>query len=159
MAKSPSESRSVMTELVLPQHTNQLRSVFGGVVMSWIDIAAAIVATRHSGRTCVTASIDELHFLRSIKEGFVVNITGVITMVHNTSCEVLVEVEAENPILGERVKTARAFLTFVALDDYGRPTSMPPLKLTTEKEKRRAKEAVVRREHRKRLKAQLESSL
>ena len=62
--KSPKDSLTIMTEMVLPQHTNALGGIFGGVVMSWIDIAAAIAARRHSGKVCVTASIDELNFLK-----------------------------------------------------------------------------------------------
>jgi len=151
--KSPSESRVVMTEMVLPQHTNALGGIFGGVVMSWLDIAAAIAAGRHSGRVCVTASVDELHFLRPIRQGNVVNIQAVLTAVHRTSCEVLVEISAENLVSGDRFHTARAFLTFVA--ENGRPAPMPPLCITTPHEKRLAKEADLRREHRKRLKAAL----
>jgi acyl-CoA hydrolase len=145
-----------MTEMVLPQHTNALGGIFGGVVMSWIDIAAAIAAQRHSGKVCVTASIDELHFLRPIKKGYVVNISATVTAVHNTSCEVLVNVNAENPITQERFHTSRAFLTFVALDDSGRPTPMPPLRFESAAEEQAAQEAHLRREHRKKLKAMLE---
>src|SRR4051812_12330047 len=96
--KSSVESEVVMTEMVLPQHTNALGTIFGGVVMSWIDVAAAIAARRHSGKVCVTASIDELHFLRPIKQGDIVNIRARLTAVHHTSCEVQVTVCAENPV-------------------------------------------------------------
>lgn len=144
-----------MTELVLPQHTNALGGIFGGVVMSWVDIAAAIAATRHSGRVCVTASIDELHFLRPIRKGFIVNIEAVVTFVHLTSCEVKVEVSAENPISRERFHTARAFLTFVSLDDTGRPCPMAPLITQSPEEKALQRDATKRREHRKKLKEAL----
>jgi acyl-CoA hydrolase len=154
-SKSPSESRVVMTEMVLPQHTNALGGIFGGVVMSWMDIAAAIAAGRHSGRVCVTASVDELHFLRPIRQGNVVNIEAVLTAVHRTSCEVKVEISAENPVSGDRFHTARAFLTFVAVDENGRPAVMPPLKTSAPSEKRLEKQAALRRDHRKRLKAAL----
>jgi len=117
-----------------------------------MDIAAAIAAGRHSGRTCVTASVDELHFLRPIRKGFIVNIEAVITAVQNTSCEVRVTVGAENMITGERFHTARAFMTFVALDDTGRPVEMPPLGAETPEEKKHMKEAKVRAEHRRKLK-------
>ncbi len=155
-AKSPRESKVVMTEMVLPQHTNALGGVFGGQVMSWIDIAAAIAAQRHSGKVCVTASIDELHFLRPIKKGYVVNIAAQVTAVHRTSCEVRVIVGAENPLTGIQFHTSSAFLTFVALDDMGDPSPMPALSPETAEEKKLMKDAQTRREHRKRLKAQLE---
>jgi acyl-CoA hydrolase len=143
-----------MTELVLPQHTNALGGVFGGVVMSWIDVAAAICASRHSGKVCVTASIDELHFLKPIRLGFVVNIEAQVTAVHRTSCEVQVKVAAEG-LDQERFHTATAYLTFVALDGSGQPTPMPELKLRTDEEKRLARAARLRKEARKRLKEQL----
>lgn len=157
--KAPGDSRVVMTEMVLPQHTNALGGIFGGVVMSWMDIAAAIAAGRHSGRTCVTASVDELHFLRPIRQGNIVNIEAMLTAVHNTSCEIKVEISAENPVSGDRFHTARAFLTFVAVDENGRPAPMPALRASTPDEKRLVKEAELRREHRKRLKHALADAL
>ncbi len=157
-SRNPEQSRVKMTELVLPQHTNALGGIFGGVVMSWVDIAAAIAATRHSGRVCVTASIDELHFLKPIKKGYIVNIDAVVTSVHRTSCEVKVDVSAENPIAREHFHTARAFLTFVSLDESGRPTPMAPLKTKTQGEKILERDADKRRNHRKKLKAELEAA-
>ncbi len=153
--KSATESEVIMTELVLPQHTNVLGSIFGGVVMSWIDIAAAIAAKRHSGRTCVTASIDEMHFLRPIKQGDIVNIRARITAVHRTSCEVHVEVNAENPVLREKFKTTDAMLSFVAVDSQGRPTEMPPLLSETTEEKSEQEEAKKRKASREALRKSL----
>ena len=155
-ARHPEESFVRTTELVLPQHSNSLGAVFGGVMMSWIDIAAAIAAARHAGRTCVTASIDQLHFLRPIKKGYVVNIEARVTAVHNTSCEVMVNVTGENLLTSERFHTANAYLTFVALDDDGRPTPMPPLAAKTTKDKKLMEQALVRRKHRITLKNELE---
>lgn len=155
IARTPSYSEVHMTELVLPSHTNQLGGIFGGQLMSWIDVAAAIVAQRHAGRTCVTASIDELHFLRPIRLGHVVNIHAKITAVHRTSCEVMVTVDGENPFTGERFHTGQAYLTFVSLGDDGKPTPMPALNHLTPVEKRHAEDAELRREHRVRLKAAL----
>jgi len=156
--KSPRQSKVVMTEMVLPQHTNALGGVFGGVIMSWIDIAAAICAQRHSGRTCVTASIDDLHFLNPVKEGMVVNIDAQITCVNTTSCEILVTIGGENPFMGEKFKVASAYLTFVSLDSNGHPASMPGLKVSSEKEKKLLKEAKIRRNNRFRLKKKLKES-
>jgi len=157
--KKVSESEVVMTELILPQHTNQLGDVFGGTVMSWIDIAGAICSQRHSGQVCVTASIDELHFLRSIKLGMIANIKARITAVHNTSCEVQVLVTAENHQTGKKHLTTRAFLTFVSLDEYGRPSSMPKLIYSSEKEQQRAEQAVIRKKNRKELKERLKEEV
>ena len=153
--KNATESEVIMTELVLPQHTNALGSIFGGVVMSWIDIAAAIASKRHSGRVCVTASIDELHFLRPIKQGDIVNIKARLTAVHRTSCEVHIEVNAENPVLREKFKTADAMMTFVAVDSQGRPTEMPPLLITTEAEKADQEAANRRKADREKLRQDL----
>lgn len=153
--KSASESEVIMTELVLPQHTNDLGSIFGGVVMSWIDIAGAIAAKRHSTKVCVTASIDELHFLRPIRQGDIVNIKARLTAVHRTSCEVHVQVVAENPVLRERYKTADAMITFVAVDSQGRPTQIPPLLATTPEEIEEQKAASKRKTQRENLRKDL----
>lgn len=157
-AKHPDESVVRTTELVLPQHTNNLGAIFGGVLMSWIDIAAAIAAARHSGRTCVTASIDQLHFLRPIRKGYVVNIEARITAVHTTSCEVMVEVQGENLLTNERFHTAKAFLTFVALNDEGRPVPMPPLAAANERDRVLMEQAGLRRKHRMQLKKALDGA-
>jgi acyl-CoA hydrolase len=158
-AVSPEESKVTMTEIVLPGHTNALGGIFGGVVMSWIDIAAAIAATRHSAKVCVTASVDELHFLKSIHKGFIVNIEARVTYVHNTSCEIKVNVFAENPLKKEKFQTTRAFLTFVAIDENGTPTPMPPLKLETAADKKLAKAAQLRRENRTLLKKKISTEI
>ncbi|MBS1984123.1 MAG: acyl-CoA thioesterase [Bdellovibrionales bacterium] len=151
-AKYPEDSAVHTTEFVLPQHTNQLGAIFGGVLMSWIDICAAIAASRHSGRTCVTASIDQLNFLRPIRKGYVVNLAARVTAVHTTSCEVMVEVQGENVISGECFHTAKAFLTFVALDEEGRPTPMPPLTPRNAHDRVLIEQAKLRRKHRIKLK-------
>ena len=116
-----------MTELVLPSHTNALGSVFGGVIMSWIDIAGAIAAQRHSRRAVVTASIDDLHFVAPVYVGWVVNLRASVNYVARTSMEVGVRVDAENPRTGETFHTATAYLTFVALDEKFKPVEVTPL--------------------------------
>jgi acyl-CoA hydrolase len=146
--KSVSSSQVVMTELVLPSHTNALGTIFGGVVMSWIDIAAAIAAQRHSNSTVVTASIDRLNFVAPVKTGWVVNLHASINYVSRTSMEVGVRVDAENPRTGEKFHTASAYLTFVALDDQGKAIPVPSLILENEEQKRRNAAALKRREHR-----------
>ena len=147
-AQDSKASEVIMTQLVLPTHTNALGTVFGGTVMSWIDIAAAIAAQRHSQKDVVTASIDELHFLAPIYQGWVVNLKAGVNFVSKSSMEVGVRVESENPKTGERFHTASAYLTFVCLGSNGKPTPVPPLALKTEEEKRRFREAQIRREGR-----------
>lgn len=147
-SKSVSSSQVVMTQLVLPSHTNSLNTIFGGTVMSWIDIAAAIAAQRHSNQVVVTASIDRLDFIAPIKKGWVVNLKASVNFASRTSMEVGVRVEAENPITSELFHTASAYLTFVAVDSAGKPTSIPDLVPETEIEQRRYKAAQKRREMR-----------
>ncbi len=145
-SKSVSSSQVVMTQLVLPSHTNALDTVFGGTVMSWIDIAAAIAAQRHSNKNVVTASMDQLNFVAPIKKGWVVNLKASVNFTSRTSMEIGVRVEAENPITSERFHTASAYMTFVALDSNGKPTAVPALEPGTDVEKRRFEAARKRRE-------------
>lgn len=147
-ARPVSRSQVVMTQLVLPSHTNSLDTIFGGTIMSWIDIAAAIAAQRHSGREVVTASIDKLDFIAPVKKGWVVNLKASVNYTSRTSMEVGVKIEAENPKTGEMFHTASSYLTFVALGSDGRPSAVPPLILETEDQKRRFKEAEIRRNQR-----------
>jgi acyl-CoA hydrolase len=155
--KSPTESAVTMTELVLPSDTNALGSIFGGKVMSWIDIAAAIAAGRHARRVVVTASIDALHFIAPIKLGHYVHIRATVNYAGRTSLEVGVRVDSENPLTGEKIHTSTAYTTFVALDDHGRPTQVPPVKAETPEEKRRYEEALKRRASRMKLAEELKS--
>lgn len=145
-SKSVSSSQVVMTQLVLPSHTNSLDTVFGGTVMSWIDISAAIAAQRHSNKSVVTASIDRLSFIAPIKKGWVVNLRASVNFASKTSMEVGVKVEAENPLTSELFHTASAYLTFVAVDSEGKPSPIPVLNPETEVEKRRFIAAQKRRE-------------
>ncbi len=145
---TPKASSVIMTELVLPYHTNSLNSVFGGTIMSWVDIAAAISAGKHCKKDVVTASIDALHFITPAYVGWVVEVYARVNYVFKTSVEVGVRVESIAPKAGRRVHTASAYLTFVALDDLGKATLAPELKLETEEDKKRAQKAVARREYR-----------
>ncbi|PIS11541.1 MAG: acyl-CoA thioesterase [Bdellovibrio sp. CG10_big_fil_rev_8_21_14_0_10_47_8] len=135
-----------MTQLVLPSHTNALDTIFGGVIMSWIDICAAIAAQRHSRKVVVTASMDQMSFVAPVKKGWVVNLRARVNFVAKTSMEVGVRVDAENPKTGETFHTATAYLTFVALGDDGKPSSVPPLVTDTPEDKRRFQEAESRRQ-------------
>jgi acyl-CoA hydrolase len=147
-AKKVSNSQVIMTQLVLPSHTNALDTVFGGTVMSWIDIAAAIAAQRHSNKDVVTASIDRLDFIAPVFKGWVVNLKASVNYTSKTSMEVGVRVDAENPKTGETFHTASAYTTFVALGSNGKPSEVPDLILETEVEKRRFQDGLKRRQDR-----------
>jgi acyl-CoA hydrolase len=144
-----------MTEFVLPSDTNALGTIFGGKIMSWIDIAAAIAATRHARRIVVTASLDALHFMAPVKVGHFVTLRAMVNSAFKTSMEVGVRIDSENPLTGEITHTATAYTTFVALDDHGRPTLVPPVIPETPDEKRRYEESKKRRESRMRLSEEL----
>jgi len=143
-----SQASAEFNHLVLPQDTNALGTIFGGRIMEWIDIAAAIVATRYCRRVAVTASMDALDFISPVKLGDIVLLKASVNFVHKTSMEVGVRVEAEDPRTGARRHTSSAFLTFVALDDAGRPTVVPELSPKTPEEKRRFEDGKKRREDR-----------
>jgi len=139
-------SQVEMTELVLPNDTNQLGNLLGGRLMHWIDIAAAIAAARHTNRVCVTASVDELNFLHPVRLGDVVVLRASVNRVFHTSLEVGVKVIAQNNRTGEVTHTNTAFLTFVAIDDSGTPVPAPPIQASTPAERRRYNEAARRRQ-------------
>ena len=147
-ARSVSESQVVMTELVLPNDTNALGNVMGGRVMHLIDIAAAIAARRHARTTCVTAAIDEIVFHAPAPMGSVLVLMASVNLACHTSMEIGVRVEMESLKSGARHHTGSAYLTFVALDETGRTTPVPPLESTTPEELRRLEEARARRERR-----------
>ncbi len=144
-ARAVKNSQVEMTEVVLPQYANVLGTVFGGQIMSWIDICAAVSAQRHSRCPVVTASFDSVHFIEPIKQGQVVILKGQVNAVFKTSMEVGVIVFAESPFTGERRKAVRAYCTFVALDAHGSPRGIPDLIIESEEEKRRHLEATERR--------------
>ena len=141
-----SDSAVVMTEMILPSHTNSLDSVFGGVIMSWIDICAAISALRHCNRPVVTASIDAVNFMAPAYKGWIVTLVSSVNYVSRTSMEVGVRVEAEHLVQNEKFQIASAYLTFVALDDNGKPMPVPKVIPQSVEEKRRYEAAKKRRE-------------
>ena len=143
---SPRASRVETAQLVLPGLTNVHGTVFGGILMQWIDIAAAIAASRHACKAVVTASMDRLHFLRPVRLGAVVIVQAQVNFVARTSLEVGVRVFAEDPRTKERVQATRAYLTMVAVDDAGRPTPVDPLAPETDEDRRRMGEGQRRRE-------------
>jgi acyl-CoA hydrolase len=150
------ESYVEIIQVVRPQDANTLGTVFGGTVVAWMDTAGAIAAMRHARRPVVTASIDNLSFLAPIHLREWVIIRAAVHYTHRTSMEVGVWIEAENPLTGERRETTHGYLTFVALDDQGRPTPVPPVIPETPEEERRYEEAKRRREVKLKLRQELQ---
>lgn len=134
-----------MTQIVLPEHTNALGTIFGGQVAAWIDICAAIAAQRFCRKQVVTVSIDTLEFLHPIQRGHIAIFRAQVNAAWTTSMEVGVRVEGEDPLTGELTHTASAYATFVALDVNGHPTRVPTLSPTNPEEVRRISEAGRRR--------------
>jgi acyl-CoA hydrolase len=135
-----------MTQIVMPGHTNGSAGVlFGGVMMQWIDVCAGVAAMRHAGGAVVTASIDRLDFRRPVRLGDVVILQAQVNYTHRTSMEVGCRVETEDPATRERDYTTKAYLTFVAIDDDGRPRDIPDLILESELDRRRCADAERRR--------------
>jgi acyl-CoA hydrolase len=135
-----------MNELVLPNDTNTLGNLMGGRLLHFMDVCAAIAAQRHSNRVVVTASVDSVDFQSAIKLGEVVVMEAVVNRAFTTSMEVEIDVWAEDTTLGTRRKCNRAFYTFVAVDQNGRPIPVPPLAPETDDERERYEAAQRRRE-------------
>jgi acyl-CoA hydrolase len=138
-----------MTEYVLPQHANIGGTVFGGQIMAWVDLCAAICAQRHAGRPCVTAFVDDLLFKRPVRVGEVVRLRAEVTATFRTSMEIDVKVEGENTLTGERWPTVECRVTFVAMDDERKPTPVHPLLLESDSD--RAAQAAAEERRRARL--------
>lgn len=148
MSGAVADTRVEATHVVLPQFTNSHGTVFGGQVMAWIDIVAAVAAARHCRMPVVTVSMDAIHFIAPIRQGHVVVLRGQVNAAFKTSMECGVAVYGENPQTGERFKAVRAYTTFVALGDDGKPCKIPDLKLATDEDQARAAAAYKRREMR-----------
>lgn len=146
--KKVNDSKMIMTELVLPHHTNQLGKLLGGQLMHWIDICAALSAAKHSNYVCVTASVDRIDFHHPINLGDAVTLYSSVNRAFNTSMEVGVKVFAESFGKGTRIHTNSAYLTFVSVDQKGKPVKTNEIIPETEDEKRRFEEALKRRENR-----------
>lgn len=135
-AKAASLSRTTMSDIIFPSDTNYHGTMFGGVVMRYIDKIATIASMRHSRRGVVTASSDSLDFLAPVRVGEAILLEAFVSWTHRSSMEVYVKVESENLFTGERKTTATSFLTFVALDDEGKPTPVPAVIPETEEERK-----------------------
>lgn len=148
---TPAASEAVISELMMPNQVNPLGHVFGGVVLSMIDRAAAVSAMRHARRPVVTASIDRVDFREPIYAGELVTCCARVTCVGRSSMEVEVAVEAENPLTGGRRQTNLCYLTFVAIDEEHEPVQVPRLQLDNEDDRRRFREGEIRRASRLKL--------
>tara|TARA_B100001057_G_scaffold341250_1_gene342088 strand:- start:1846 stop:2358 length:513 start_codon:yes stop_codon:yes gene_type:complete len=144
--KSPKDSRAILTEIVLPNDTNNLDNLMGGRLMNWMDIIAAVAAQRHSNRTSVTASVNNVSFNNPIPRGSVVTIEANISRAFNSSMEIFLDVWAEDTLSGERTKCNEAIYTFVAVSKLGKPVIVPEVVPETELEKTRFDGALRRRQ-------------
>ena len=143
--RHPAESEAVMAELMMPQHANLMGNVFGGVILALVDRVAAVCAIRHSHRQCVTVSVDKVDFREPIHVGELITAFARVNFAGKTSMEVGVKIVAENVLTGEKRHTNSCYVTYVALDDTGRPTEVPPIVPETPDEKRRYERAAKRR--------------
>ena len=134
-SKTPSESASTMTEMVLPNDTNPLNNLMGGRLMHLMDIVAAITAQRHSNSLVVTASVDNVSFSHPIALGDVVTLHAKVTRAFKTSMEIHLQVSSENIPSGKKQETHSAFFTFVAVDNEGKPIRVPEVIPETDSER------------------------
>lgn len=132
--KTPSQSRTEMVQIVYNGHINGSRRLFGGKLMEWIDTVGAVVARRHAGCEVTTAAVDTLRFREGVTLNSTVVLVGTVTYTGRTSMEVRVETYVEH-LSGVRRQVNEAYLVFVALDEMGHPTPVPPILPETEEEK------------------------
>jgi len=151
--KTVKETAITMAVQMNPEDANPVGNVHGGVIMKYVDTAAGVVAIRHARKNAVTASIDRLDFHYPVFVGDLLILKAGLNMVGKSSMEVGVRVEAENLRTGEIRHTASAYLTFVALDEKGRPAKVPSLVPESPDEQRRNCEAIVRKKQRMEQKA------
>ena len=144
-AKPARLSQSTISEVMMPHMANGVGNVHGGVLLGMIDRVGAVAAIRHARRVCVTVSVDQVDFREPIHLGELVTMHAMVNYTHRTSMEVGVRVETENLVTGVRRHTNSCYLTYVAIDDVGRPVAVPPVLPETEEERRRFQAAERRR--------------
>lgn len=145
-AKLVSESYTVNTEVVLPNDTNHVGNLFGGKLLQWMDITAAICAQRHCKRVVVTAGINNVSFNNPIKQNSVVTLEARVSRAFSSSMEIFMDVFVEDPVTGEKTKCNEAIFTFVAIDQNGAPLPVPQVIPETDLEKKRYEGALRRRQ-------------
>lgn len=145
--RTPEDTRVEMTQLVLPSHTNNHGTAFGGQIAAWVDVCAAVSAQRFCRMPVVTASMDALHFMHPVQKGMVVILKSTVNSAWNTSMEIGVRIESEHPLTGERLHCCSAYLTFVAIDENGQKQQLPQLRCEDNQQwHRRRNEAQERRD-------------
>ena len=145
-SKFPADSRTIMTDLVLPSETNPLNNLFGGELLARMDRAASIAARRHSRRIVVTASVNHVAFNKTIPLGSVVTVEAVVSRAFTSSMEIIIDVWVEDRESGRRSKANEAIYTFVAVDETGSPIQVPALEPQTTLEKERFAAALRRKQ-------------
>lgn len=146
-AKTPAESRTIVTEIVLPNDTNNLHNLFGGQLLSWMDRASSIAAHRHCKRIVVTASVNNVSFNMPIPQGSIVTLEAAVSRAFTSSMEVFVDVYIEDQtIAGKKSIANEAIYTFVAVDQLGNPINIPPIMPESKIEKIRFEGALRRRQ-------------
>jgi acyl-CoA hydrolase len=147
-SRTVTETQHETSQMMMPQHSNNLNNVFGGVILAMMDSAAAVSAIRHARMPCVTVSVDRVDFREPILVGELVIMKASVNFVGRTSMEVGVRVEAEHLMTGVRRHTNSCYLTYVAIDRLGHPVEVPRLITETPDEKRRYEAAKERRRRR-----------
>lgn len=145
-AKKPKDSHTILTDIVLPGETNILKNLFGGELLARMDRAASIAAGRHSNRLTVTASVNHVAFTRAVPLGSVVTVEAAVSRAFSSSMEVYIDVWIEDRFNGKRSKANEGIYTFVALDETGKPTQVPPLVPETDLEIERFEAALRRKQ-------------
>lgn len=146
--KAVSASRVTIAQLMQPEHANNQGNVHGGWIMKLVDEAGALACMRHAQQRVVTVAVDQMVFRQPIRTTDLVTLQAEVSFVGHTSMEVEVQVTAENPITGECTHTNTAYLVYVALDEDGRPSPVPPLIPENEEQRRRMEEGAARQAHR-----------
>jgi acyl-CoA hydrolase len=144
--KTPSQSKATLTEIVLPNDTNNLNNLMGGRLLHWMDIAAAITAHRHCNRSCVTAAVNNVSFENPIPRGSIVTLEANISRAFSSSMEIFIDVWIEDTLSGSKTKCNEAIYTFVAVDTMGKPAKVASVKPETDLEKIRFDGALRRRQ-------------
>ena len=145
-SKTPGQSKAILTEIVLPNDTNNLNNLMGGRLLHWMDIAAAITAHRHCNRTCVTAAVNNVSFEHPIPRGSIVTLEANISRAFSSSMEIFIDVWIEDTLSGNKTKCNEAIYTFVAVDENQKPTSIKEIIPETKEEKKRFDGALRRRQ-------------
>lgn len=145
-ARAPKESLSIATHHVLPNDTNNLNNLFGGRLLEWMDVIAAVSAHRHCRRVVVTATVNHVSFVSAITYASIVTLEAKVSRSFNSSMEVFIDCFVEDPVSGERRKSNEAIYTFVAVDQNGQPLPVPPIEPETAEEKERFEGALRRRQ-------------